>query len=49
MIMLPWDCSVSNYQLRHGMVVPTRGGGAGNGSKPYFVGDLTPLVYEFSP
>lgn len=52
MVMLPWDCSVSNYQLRHGMMVPTRGGAAWlrpEGRKPYFVGDLTSLVYEFSP
>ena len=48
MVMLPWDCSVSNYQLRHGMMVPTCGG-AGKGSKPYFVGELTSLVYEFAP
>ena len=48
MVMLSWDCSVSNYQLRHGMMVPTRGGAA-KGSKPYFVGDLTSLAYEFSP
>lgn len=48
MVMLPWDCSVSKYQLRHGMVVPTRGGAA-KGGNPYFVGDLTSLVYEFAP
>ena len=48
MVMLAWDCNVSNYQLRHGMMVPTRGE-AGKGSKPYFVGDLTSLVYEFAP
>ena len=48
MVMLPWDCTISNYQLRHGMMVPTRGG-VGKGGKPYFVGDLTSLVYEFSP
>ena len=47
MVMLPWDCSVSNYQLRTGMMVPTRGG-AGKGGKPYFVGDLTSMVYEFA-
>ncbi|MEP6722405.1 MAG: DUF6544 family protein, partial [Variovorax sp.] len=47
MVMLPWDCTVSNYQLRHGMMVPTRGG-VGKGGKPYFVGDLTSLAYEFS-
>jgi len=25
MVMLPWECRMSNYQLRHGMLVPTRG------------------------
>ena len=52
MVMLPWECSVSNYQLRDGMMVPTRGGAAvlrPEGRRPYFVGDLTSLVYEFSP
>jgi len=48
MVMLPWDCSMSNYELRHGMRVPTRGEVA-KGGKSYFVGDLTSLVYEFSP
>ena len=47
MVMMPWDCSVSNYQLRDGMMVPTRGGAA-KGGKPYFVGDLTSMVYVFS-
>ena len=52
MVMRPWECSVSNYQLRDGMMVPTRGGAAvlrPEGRRPYFVGDLTSLVYEFSP
>ncbi len=52
MVMLPWDCAVSNYQLRHGMMVPTRGEAAWlrpEGRKSYFVGDLTSLVYEFTP
>ncbi len=48
MLMLTWDCSVSNYQLRHAMMVPTRGAVA-KGGKPYFIGDLTSLVYDFSP
>ncbi|MEO7115481.1 MAG: DUF6544 family protein [Caldimonas sp.] len=47
-VMLLWDCSISNYQLRHGMMVPTRGEVA-KGGKSYFVGDLTSLDYEFSP
>ena len=51
LLMLPWDCSVSNYQPRDGMMVPTRGEAAWmrpEGRKSYFVGDLTSLVYEFS-
>ncbi|MEO8023888.1 DUF6544 family protein [Polaromonas sp.] len=47
MVMLPWDCSVSDYHLHHGMMVPTRGT-ASKGGMPYFVGDLTSLVYEFN-
>lgn len=52
MVMLSWDCSVSNYQLHHGMMVPTRGEAAylrPEGRKPYFFGNLTSLVYEFAP
>ena len=52
MVMLPWDCSVSNYQLRGGIMVPTRGQAAWvrpEGRRPYFVGDLTSLAYEFAP
>jgi hypothetical protein len=52
MVMLPWDCSVSNYQLRDGMLVPTVGEAAWmrpDGRKSYFIGSLTSLVYEFSP
>ncbi|CAN5265189.1 hypothetical protein BH11PSE14_BH11PSE14_01630 [soil metagenome] len=50
MVMLPWECTVSNYQLRHGMLVPTRGEAAWlrpEGRKSYFAGDLTSLAYEF--
>jgi len=52
MVMLPWECSVSNYERRDGMLVPTRGEAAWlrpEGRKPYFVGSLTSLAYEFSP
>ena len=52
MVMLPWECSVSSYQMRDGMMVPTRGEAAWlrpEGRKPYFIGNLTSLVYEFSP
>jgi len=51
MVMLPWECSVSNYQLRDAMMVPTCGEAAWmrpEGRKPYFIGSLTSLVYEFS-
>jgi hypothetical protein len=47
MVMLPWDCSLSNHELRHGMLVPTRGEVA-KGGKSYFVGDLTSLVYGYA-
>ncbi len=51
MIMLPWECSLSGYQRREGMMVPTRGEVAWmrpEGRKSYFVGNLTSLVYEFA-
>ena len=49
--MLPWECSVSNYQRRVGMMVPTRGEAVWQrpqGRRPYFVGDLKSLRYEFA-
>jgi hypothetical protein len=52
MVMLPWDGSVSDYPLRDGLMVPTVGEAAWmrpEGRRPYFIGSLTPLVYEFSP
>jgi len=52
MVMLPWDCSVSSYEMRNGMMVPTIGEAAWvrpEGRKPYFIGKLTSLVCEFSP
>ncbi len=51
MVMLPWDCSVSQYQWRHAMLVPTRGVAAWvrpNGRKPYFIGNLKSLAYTFA-
>ena len=47
MVMRPWDCTLSNYQRHHGMLVPTRGE-VGHAGKSYFVGDLASLVYGFS-
>lgn len=52
MVMLPWECSASDYQLHHGMMVPTRGEAAylrPEGRKPYFIGTLASLAYEFTP
>ena len=52
MVMLPWECSASNYELRAGMMVPTRAEAAWlrpEGRKPYFIGNLTSLAYEWSP
>jgi len=52
MVMLPWDCSVSKYGLRDGMMVPTVGEAAWlrpQGRRSYFVGRLTSLAYEFAP
>ncbi|MEO5690434.1 MAG: DUF6544 family protein [Burkholderiaceae bacterium] len=52
MVMLPWECHVSNYQRRDGMLVPSHGEAAWmrpEGHKPYFIGNLTSLVYELSP
>jgi len=51
-VMLPWECSVANYERRDGMMVPTRGEAAWmrpEGRKPYFIGNLTSLAYEFAP
>lgn len=50
--MLPWDCKVSDYQLRDAMLVPTRGEAAwvrSQGRQPYFIGNLTSMVYTFVP
>jgi hypothetical protein len=52
MIMLPWEGSWSNYQTRDGMTVPFCGEVAWmrpEGRKPYFVGNVTSLRYEFAP
>ena len=52
MVMLPWECSASHYELRDGMMVPTRAEVAWlrpEGRKPYFIGRLTSLAYQWSP
>lgn len=52
MVMLPWVCSLSNYQLRHGMQLPMTGEAAWlrpEGRRSYFKGTVTDLDVEFSP
>jgi hypothetical protein len=52
MVMMPWEGSWSDYQVRDGMKVPMRGEAAWlrpDGRKVYFVGAVTSLSYEFSP
>lgn len=52
MIMLPWDCSLSDYQMHHGMLLPMAGEAAyrrPTGRQPYFVGKVKTLRYEFLP
>lgn len=52
MVMVPWEGRWSNYQARHGMTVPITGEAAWlrpEGRKPYFLGTVTSLHYEFLP
>ena len=52
MVMLPWDCALSDYQPQDGMLLPMRGEAAWmrpGGRKPYFVGHVRQLSYEFTP
>ena len=51
MVMLPWDCGLSDYQRRHGMLLPMTGEAAWmrpDGRKAYFRGGVTALSYEFA-
>ncbi len=51
MVMLPWDCSLSDYQPHDGMLIPMTGEAAWvrpDGRKSYFVGQVKKLSYEFS-
>jgi hypothetical protein len=52
MIMFPWEGCLSDYRTRDGMTVPFTGEVAWmrpQGRKPYFVGTVTALSYEFAP
>jgi len=51
-VMMPWECRMSNYQTRDGMTVPLTGEAAWlrpEGRKAYWRGTVTSLTYEFSP
>ena len=51
-VMMPWECRMSNYQTRHGMTVPLTGEVAWlrpEGRKAYWRGTVTSLTYEFQP
>ncbi len=52
MVMLPWDCGLSDYRAQDGMVVPMTGDAGWvrpQGRKAYFVGQVEKLSYEFLP
>ncbi len=51
MVMTPWEGRFSNYQTLDGMTVPLTGEVAWirpDGRRPYFIGDVSSLTYEFS-
>ena len=51
MVMLPWEGSWSNYQMRNGMMLPLTGEVGWmqpQGFKSYFVGNVTSMRYEFA-
>jgi hypothetical protein len=52
MVMLPWDCGLSDYQSQDGMLVPMAGEAAWvrpEGRQVYFVGHVKKLRYKFLP
>jgi hypothetical protein len=51
-VMRPWECGMSNYQVREGMTVPFSGTAAWvlpEGPKAYFHGAVKSLIYEWAP
>jgi hypothetical protein len=51
-VMLPWECIVSDYHARDGMTVPRTGEAAWirpGGRRPYFRGTITAIDYAWSP
>jgi hypothetical protein len=52
MVMLPWDCGLSDYRPQDGMLLPMTGEAAWirpDGRKAYFVGHVKKLSCEFLP
>jgi hypothetical protein len=52
MVMLPWDCGLSDYRTQDGMLIPMAGEAAWvrpEGRKAYFVGKVQKLRFEFLP
>lgn len=52
MTLLPWDCGMSNYQERNGMLIPMTGEAAWvrpAGRKAYFLGQVMAVSYEYLP
>ena len=51
MLIRPWECGLSNYQVRDGMTVPISGEAAWvrpDGRKTYFMGSIKSMPYEFA-
>lgn len=52
MVMLPWDCALSNYRWHDDMLLPMTGEAAWmrpEGRKAYFVGHVRKISHGFSP
>lgn len=52
MVMLPWDCALSDYQPQGGMLIPMTGEAAWvrpQGRRVYFIGHVRRLSHEFLP
>lgn len=52
MVMLPWECTFSNYQPQDGMLIPMAGEASyirPEGRASYFVGKVKTARYEFEP
>ena len=51
-VMRPWECGLSNYEVRNGMTVPLSGEAAWvqpDGRKTYFIGTVSSMSHEFAP